>query len=72
MKEMYKKSVKSTGVYWLSQVSVEPISSTLKRKQEERAAKVIQRAFRKGQESQEEEKAVAEASLSPSLGHASE
>ena len=32
---------------WWMQVSYEPISSTLKRKQEEVAALVIQRAFRK-------------------------
>lgn len=40
----------------------EPVSSTLRRKQEDMAAKVIQKAFRKGRDTLEKEKPVAEVS----------
>lgn len=55
--------------YW-SKVSDEPISSTLRRRQEDMAAKVIQRAFRKGRDTQEKEKPPLEASDSSPLEEA--
>lgn len=53
--------------FWSSKVLDEPISSTLRRKQEDMAAKVIQKAFRKGRDTQEREKPATEASDSSPL-----
>ncbi|CAG05621.1 unnamed protein product, partial [Tetraodon nigroviridis] len=47
------------------QVPDEPVSSTLRRKQEDTAAKVIQRAFRKGRDFQEETPAAEVTDSSP-------
>lgn len=54
--------------YGSSKAPDEPIGSTLRRKQEEVAAKVIQRAFRKGREAQEQQRPAD----APPLGDALE